>query len=519
MSRYPNRLMSADIPGRPLLLHCVIAAAAGALASLGWAPVAAWPVAVAAYAALFGLVRASRSVREAALLAASFGFALHLAGHGWAYDAMRIKAATSMTVALAGSTVFVVYLALFTVLSCVLWRLAAARRGFGGAAAWAAAMTLGEWARSEPFNGFPSLSLGYALIDTPWAGLAPWAGVYALGFAGFAMAAGMVAVERRRFRAAAAAAGVLTLAGLAGSRLNGIEPHGSPLSFRLVQGNVEQQRKFDPAHRAAQIADYARWLTEAPADLVVTPETAFPLFLTELPPATLQTLERFSASTSSHLLLGVATWSAGGAGHNSVVHVAPEASSLGRYDKVRLMPFGEYTPAGFGWFTGRLQISLKDLAPGVPQQPPFEINGQRVGVLICSEDLVAEPGRRWVASPASATLLVNPSNLAWFADSWALPQRLQIARMRALELGRPLLRVANTGISAVIDHRGNVLASLQEGHTGVLSGRVQGMQGLTPYARLGDAPVLVLCGCLLAFAAARLSRAPRLAPAPPTSST
>jgi apolipoprotein N-acyltransferase len=183
-----------------------------------------------------------------------------------------------------------------------------------------------------------------------------------------------------------------------------------------------------------------------------------------------------------------------------MIHIAGDGDELTQYDKVELMPFGEYSPAGFGWFTAQMHIALKDLKPGLSGQRPFDVRGQRIGTLICHEDLSSRQARAWVGGEPGATVLVNPSNLAWFADSIALPQRHQLIRMRAVESGRPLLRAANTGISSVIDHRGEVVASLAIGSSGAVAARVQGMQGLTPYVRWGDLPVLVIVLALVGAA-------------------
>ena len=184
---------------------------------------------------------------------------------------------------------------------------------------------------------------------------------------------------------------------------------------------------------------------------------------------------------------GIATLAANAEGHNSVLHLAPGASRIGQYDKVRLMPFGEYGPAGFGWFSAALAIPLKDLRPGNSDQQAFRVGEQSIATLICHEDLIGEDARRWL--PA-ATLFINPSNLAWFEGSAAIAQRLQVVRMRAMESGRPILRATNTGITAQIDQRGRVIRQLPEMQEGTLSGEVQAMQGLTPYACFGDWPVV-----------------------------
>jgi apolipoprotein N-acyltransferase len=167
------------------------------------------------------------------------------------------------------------------------------------------------------------------------------------------------------------------------------------------------------------------------------------------------------------------------------------------------VPFGEFIPPGFGWVLDVMRMPLADFGRGAPDQPPLAVAGQRVAVNICYEDVFgAEIARR----APSATLLVNVSNVAWFGDSLAPAQHLQIARLRAIETGRMHLTAANTGITAVIDRDGRVIDRLPQFVEGRLDAAAHGYSGSTPYARLRDWPVVILCLLILAAAtlAARL---------------
>jgi apolipoprotein N-acyltransferase len=489
-----------------------IAGVAGALAPFGWEPLGWWPLALLCHALFFLLLTRTRSGREAAIVGAAFGLCLHVAGHGWLFDSMVRRTGMGAMWAAVGMVVLLVYLTVFTAIPALAWRAVTGLRlrsthgGLLEALAFAALMTLGELARSLPFNGFSSLSLGYALIDTPFVGMAPVIGVYGVSLIGFAVAAlAAAAIDAGKAqRLHIALAGLaMGLACVGAQRLEWVEPAGTSLRVRLVQGNVAQEKKFDAAYQREQVRQYGLLLQSGQGekvDLVVTPETAYPMFLNELPADTLRELQGFAKASGTHLLLGIATLGADDSGHNSMIHIAGDRDELTQYDKVELMPFGEYSPAGFGWFTAQMHIALKDLKPGLSGQLPFDVRGQRIGTLICHEDLSSRQARAWVGGEPGATVLVNPSNLAWFADSIALPQRHQLIRMRAVESGRPLLRAANTGISSVIDHRGEVVASLAIGSSGAVAARVQGMQGLTPYVRWGDLPVLVIVLALVGAA-------------------
>lgn len=478
----------------------------GALAVFAWDPFGWWPIALISYAGLFWLVSNSQTVRQAGITGLAFGLGLHLFGSGWVFGALHSKAGMGLTPAIFSTAIFVVYLALFTAIPCLLLR-GVCWRAFGRPGVHAAGsslpiavmvfsslLTLGEWARGLFFNGFTSLALGYSLIDTWLSGYVPIFGLYGVSWIGLCFS-GMLVVIISGTRKEKVVSLIVFLAlngtGVALNRIVWTQPFGPPLYYRLIQSNIAQEHKFNPSYLRQQTQRLIDMIERRPADLIVTPETAFPMFLNELPDDALSSLQQFSQRTGSHVFLGIATIAANSDGYNSMIHIAPDQNGMARYNKIRLMPFGEYTPVGFGWFTASLNIPLKDMSAGTVNQAPFVIGTQRIGTLICHEDLTGQEARHWLPS---ASLLLNPSNLAWFEGSLAIDQRLQIVRMRALESGRPILRVANTGITAAIDARGSVLARLPAAREGILSGVIQPVQGLTPYARWGDWPVVTMSG-------------------------
>jgi apolipoprotein N-acyltransferase len=493
----------------------LLSVACGIVMPAAWAPVGWWWLALAGYGTLFLLVLRARNALQSSVLGLGFGISMHLVAHGWALTALRTKIGMAMLPAACSTALFAAYLALYTALPCALWRalMSSGSVLFGGsrtkppyAAYWlpglasagsfASLLTLGEWLRSQLFNGFSSLSLGYAFTDTWLSGYAPVFGVYGMSWAGYwitGLVGWIIFGYAGYFLSAALAIGTVCL-GLALQRIDWVSQAGHTLGFRLIQSNVAQERKFDPAYAIGYRQQLISTIESRPADLIITAETAFTEYLNDLPADVLTRLQQFSAGTRSHLFLGIPTTAATGQRHNSVAHLAPDTKEIALYHKVRLMPFGEYTPFGFGWFTTALPIPLKDLDAGSNDQPPLIVGDQRIGTLICHEDLTGEQVRRWLPQ---ATVIINPSNLAWFEASAAISQRLQIVRIRALESGRPVLRSTNTGITAHIDHKGNVVESLPESETATLSGKVQPMQGLTPYIRWGDWPVLMLSVTML----------------------
>ncbi|MGC2038392.1 apolipoprotein N-acyltransferase, partial [Paraburkholderia caledonica] len=282
-------------------------------------------------------------------------------------------------------------------------------------------------------------------------------------------------------------------------------PANAPLTVRLLQGDVKQEMKFEEAGMRAAIDQYQQMITSKPADLIVTPETAIPVLAQQLPAPFASAVRSFSDSTGSAILFGAIGGSVTPEGRvvdytNSLFGVTPGTRDIYRYDKHHLVPFGEFVPWGFRWFVNLMSIPLGDFARGGPVQKPFIVHNQPVAVDICYEDIFGEEIARTIReSDTPAGVLVNSTNLAWFGDTIALDQHLQIARMRSLETGRPMLRATNTGMTAAIDANGKVLGRLTPYTIGSLDVTVQGTAGRTPYVTSGNNTVLAVSLFLLAF--------------------
>lgn len=492
----------------------VLALALGAVAVAAWAPWAWWPMALCAYALLFGLVSSTQKPMAAVSLGMLFGFGLHLLGHGWIYTTMAGPAGMGTVPAVMASTVVLLGLALFTALPCALQTMLMGRTSSSllQATTFASLMTAGEIARALVLERFSSLSLGYALLDTWLAGWAPVMGCYGLSWLGYFIAVVTTqTVFTTRQPAPYRLLGLVPvmaclLIGFGLERVRWTESLATPLRFRLVQPNTEQGRKFDPAYRAHITKQLLALLTAEPAELVVAPETAFPMFWNELPEGALEALQDFAKRSVSNLVFGVATVGGQSEGHNSMVHLGPGTNAVSHYDKIHLFPLGEYVPAVLGWINRGLSIPMQDLSAGAAVQAPFRIVQQHqvldLGTMICNENMLSDEARRWAPT---AHVLINPGNMAWFAGTLAIPQDLQITRMRALEVGRPILRVSNAGESALISASGALAKSLQAQEASSMTGTVTGQTGLTPYVRWGDWPIWAMC--LLALAVA--VRAPK----------
>jgi apolipoprotein N-acyltransferase len=294
--------------------------------------------------------------------------------------------------------------------------------------------------------------------------------------------------------------------GIALQSVRWTSPMGQKISVRLLQGNVPQDMKFEAGKLAESLEMYRQMITAAPADLIATPETALPMFASQLPQGYLEQFATYAHDSGSNIVVGV-PWTTGpGIYLNSVLGIPANSanpdSSAYRYDKHHLVPFGEFIPPGARWFIDLMQIPLGDFGRGDLLQPPMKIKDQWLLPNICYEDLFGEEiatqleAAHMRGSPM-ASILLNVSNIAWFGDTIALPQHLQISQMRTLETGRPMLRATNTGATAVIDAQGKVTASLPAYTRATLAAEVQGTEGRTPYIVMGNSLPIGLAGLLL----------------------
>ena len=302
-----------------------------------------------------------------------------------------------------------------------------------------------------------------------------------------------------------AAVAAIVVAGALSLRIEWTSAQGAPVAVSLVQGNVSQAQKFDPEFRPRNYELYDNLVRLSKGRIVVLPESAFPQFADEIPGSVFLRLADAARARDGSILVGLFVAEPpvkpgdGERIYNSVVSLGAHPPQL--YRKHHLVPFGESIPLKplAGWFINQvLKIPLADQSAGPADQPPFEVAGQRLAVNICYEDVF---GAELIAAARAATLLVNVTNDAWYGRSIAARQHNQIAAMRALETGRPMLRATNTGITSAIAHDGRVLSELPWFVSGILEIEIAGRTGDTPYLRFGDWPALVVSALLLIGAA------------------
>ena len=477
----------------------------GALSVLGFAPFYLYFVPVLTLALLFHLWLHAGSKRAAFAIGLMFGLGLFGVGASWVYVSLHDYGLMPMPLALLATLLFCGFLALFPALAGVLQAVLKGAPAWRLLAVMPACWVLYEWTLGWIFTGFPWLTLGYTQAPSgPLAGYAPLLGVYGVSLL-LALSAGLIALTYNTWRHASRSAWltmsgllVLWLAGFGLQTVAWTQPIGAPLSVSLLQGNIAQDLKWREDRLRSTLDTYRELVLASKSQLIILPETALPLFYDNVPPAYLEELARHARYNGGDLILGLPerdfvqrTY------YNSVLSLGTAPTQF--YRKQHLVPFGEFIPLKpiFGGIIAMMQIPLTDFARGAPTQQPLAVAGQQVAMNICYEDVF---GEEIIRQLPQATLLANVSNDAWFGDSIAPHQHLQISQMRALESGRYMLRATNTGVTAIINEKGRVLRQAPVFQTVALHGTAQGMRGATPYVRWGNAPFLVLVGGLLILA-------------------
>ena len=493
-------------------MNFLLAFLSGAFAVSAFAPLEWWLFAFLGLMWLALLLERASCARAGFGLGFAWGLGCFTAGVSWIYVALERYGGMHPLLAGFAILLFCAFLALYPALCASLYvRL---RRGglFRRAALFAALWLVSEWLRGTVFTGFPWLAIGYS--QTPpslLAGFFPVIGVYGVGGL-TAFIAGVLGLSVAHVRACGRSASaripaiaivLVCGAGFALARYPWVEPDGEPLTVSLLQPNVEPTFKWNPGNFNEVLRINADLVAQARGALVVLPETALPAPLDWLPDGYLDHLANLVDGRGASLITGVFTHENG--------HYQNAALTLGagggqRYAKHHLVPFGEYSPPLFDWFYRLVDIPMSQQRPGAANQAPFDLQGRRIALDICYEDVFG--AELAAAALPRAGLMLNLSNLAWYGDSLAQPQHLQIARVRALESGRPMLRATNTGMTALALPDCKVKAILPAFTRGVLETSVTAYKGETPFGRWSDWPALVVALGALAFSQVRRKSAP-----------
>ncbi|WP_426152472.1 apolipoprotein N-acyltransferase [Pseudomonas sp. DC3000-4b1] len=483
----------------------LLAMAAGALTTLALAPFDYWPLALVSLA-LFYLGLRQVAPRQALLRGWCYGFGTFAAGTSWIYVSIHTYGGASALLAGLLMLGFIAGVALFFALPAWCWArwLRRDETPLADTLAFAALWVGQEAFRGWFLTGFPWLYMGYSQTDGPLSGLAPVGGLWLVSFSLALSAAALcnLARLRRDRNALVLAAALLAMPWVSAGLLKDktwTAPAGAPLTVATLQGNIAQSLKWDPAQLDAQLALY-RDLTLAArrTDLVIWPETAVPVLLDNAR-GYLNRLGDFANSRQSALITGVPIRQEIEGQRRYFNGITTVGAGEGTYLKQKLVPFGEYVPLQdiLRGLIAFFDLPMSDFARGPADQPLLQAKGYEIAPFICYEVVYPEFA---AGMAARSDLLLTISNDTWFGTSIGPLQHLQMARMRALEAGRWMIRATNSGVTALIDPEGRITERLPSFEVGVMYGEVVPMSGLTPYLHWRSWPLISLCALVFGWA-------------------
>lgn len=481
----------------------LLALLAGAVFPLGLAPLDLWPLIPVSMAVLVWLLE-GLTPGQAFKRAWWYGVGFNGVGISWVYVSIHYFGHTPLWLSVLATALFVAFLAL-VLFAIPFWFYRRCNLDRSALISFPAVWVLVEWSKTWILSGFPWLWAGYGFIDTPLAPLGPVTGVLGISFV-VALTAVLLRQLVQRYTVhqhngqrgrTALALVVIWGASFALGQFQWIQPNAEPaLKVALVQGNIDQDQKWDPAYRDLILMTYKNLTEQAwDADLILWPEAAYPVFHHQASNF-ISNLNIRAREKNVAVVSGVPFWqweNERSTYYNSIFVIG---AGDGLYHKQRLVPFGEYVPLE-QYIRGLIpffNLPMSSFTPGRDDQKPLEAKGLKFAAYICYEIVYPELVR---TEALGKDFLVTISNDAWFGRSWGPLQHFQMARMRALETGKYLLRGTNTGVTAVIDPWGKVLAQLPQFQEGLLKSSFHTVSGVTPYMHWGWWPVLGLSFVLL----------------------
>ena len=458
---------------------------------LAFAPFQYYPVALLSVMVLF-LIWDGIDGKQAAVRGFLFGVGLFGVGVSWIYVAIHEFGQASVLLAGLLTGLFVAFMALY--LAALGWGIKkftvkTTFTTFDYLFLLPVAWLFFDWFRGWFLTGFPWLELGVSQIEGPLSGYIPVVGALGVSLIG-ALSAGLLASAWRFKQLSALLVFVAIWSG--GAALKTVEwtyESDEPITVTLIQGNVPQDVKWDSAQVVKTLTLYqtttqAHWQS----DLIVWPENAATVFYHQAKKAFFDPLASEAHENNTDILLGLPIYDDDGERYyNGMMSLGTER---GFYHKRHLVPFGDYVP--FEWLRGLIaffDLPMSSFYPGDDGQALLMAAGQKVGISVCYEDTFSS---EMLDSLPEASMLVNATNNAWYGDSFAPHQHLQISQNRALETGRPIIRATTNGISALIDYRGTLQSTTAQFEMAVLTGKVQPRQGMTFYVQWQQWPLLIL---------------------------
>ena len=482
----------------------------GAANVLAFSPFKLWWVSIFSFSLLYSLFSSSDNPK-AFKTGFIFGLGLFGAGASWVFNSLYEYGQAPIAAAGLLTVLFVLYLSLFPGLT--LWwfaRVTHNKFNLIAALTFTSAWVFTEWLRGWFFTGFPWLSIGHVIIDSPFSGVLPLLGSYGgsavIVFLAYLLFL-MLQISSKKISGLLLITIVLCLGLYLAGQVQWTQTEANkPAKVALIQGNIPFEMKWDRDRRSELYETYMQMTRDHwGSDIMVWPETAIPTYYESVKRDFLPKFEREVKAQNTQVVSGVFTFDfAEEKIFNSLVNIGGE---LQFYSKQHLVPFGEFIPLRgiVDIFANLITLPMADISPGTGE-PIMHVQGIPTGVSICYE---AAFGEEIIRSMPKAELLINVSNDAWFGNSLAPHQHLQISRARARETGRYLLRSTNTGISAIIDPRGVIMDRSPQFVAAVVTGEVWPMRGTTPFiqwgnwAIIGSSLLLLIIGWVLSFISKR----------------
>ncbi len=479
-------------------IHYAVSALLGALLFLAFAPFNLVIFAALIPAALFYILLHTKSYKQSIYLTWAFGFGMFATGTHWIYYSVHFFGGAHWSFAALLTLAFAAFIGSLLIPLGIISHYFRKHSIFMRVllllpAAW----VLTEWFRSWFLTGFPWLLLGQSQIDTPLANIAPITGVFGVSWLTAILAAVILLLwlgsKVQRLQVLSLAA-VIFIGTWGLTYIQWTQPIGEPIKVSLLQGNVAQENKWQPEYHQSTL-DMYRAMTEKSwdSDLIIWPETAIPDWFGAVSEQVIEPLRSAALVEQTDVLVG-GFYSDGKSSYNSIMAITA-AGGTEIYAKQHRVPFSEYIPflEYLRFLEQWVRLPYDSVGKG-EGKTTLDLSHHTAQMSVCYEDVY---GNESIAGLPEASLLINLSNDGWFADSIQPIQHMQIARMRAKEAGRYLLRATNTGISAIVNENGRIIHTADPYINTIIKGLAQGFSGTTPYVSLGNWLIITIMFIIL----------------------
>lgn len=486
------------------MINYLIALVAGGIMPLAFAPFGFFPMSIISMAILFYLCL-ELSPKRSFKIGLTYGLGYFGVGISWLQISIHQFGLPVLAFSVSMMILFVLLIALFPALTTYFTaRFFDQNHKQKLLIIYPAFWVIFEWVRSWLFTGFPWLTVGYSQIDSPLLGFGSIAGVYGISLIVAIIAGAFVLLWLEKRSALILFISIVLPIFIGSFLLKNIDwtiEKNDQINVAMVQANVPQKLKWLPEQKQITLDLYTK-LSEPywdKSDLIIWPETALPAFMHDIPQF-IDTLSQHAKNSSTDIMFGMPVLDPKTRKYyNGMVSLGDDVNI---YHKQHLVPFGEYLPLKklIDPILKFLNIPMSNFSKGDAKKTLIKTSKYLIGISVCYEDVFGEEVIRGLPE---ADFLVNVSNDAWFGDSFAPHQHLEMARMRAFENGRYMVRSTNTGVSAIIDQKGKIIKQAPQFEVATLSANIRAFSGSTPYARIGNMPIIIFCFVMIAFCAIR----------------